>query len=457
MARVSRMNQDNSLTRRAFLEKAATITAIGFAAPHLAAGAQPATRPKPGPNSRIHVGLIGCGGMGCANLGACASQPDVVVVAACDPWQARRNTVVQQFKDTCKGYVDFRDLLQQPDLDAVIVAPPPHWHALIAITACEAGKDIYLQKPMTLHLAESFAVRNAVKKHNTISQVGTQIHATENYRRVVELIRSGHLGPVAAARTFNVMNQMPNGVGHSPPTQPPAGFDWDLWCGPAPLIPYNPILSHGSYNHCSWMDYSGGWTPGMAPHIIDLPIWALDLGFPLRTSASGGRYFLKDDGDAYDNHEVLWQYPNFTLTWMSSLTNSYGFDFEGDPAPKRRLGIYFHGANATVAADYGTLKILPEGDKTKGMEAPPKSIPPSPGHEREWLDCIKSRQQPSCSVFYHVRVDVPLVLSLLSLKLGRSIRFDPATEKIVGDSEAAHLAIPKYRAPWKFPKQYLAA
>jgi predicted dehydrogenase len=195
----------------------------------------------------------------------------------------------------------------------------------------------------------------------------------------------------------------------------------------------------------------------MAPHIIDLPVWALDLGFPLKTSSVGGRYFLKDDGDAYDNHEVLWQYPNLTMTWMSSLTNSYGFDFEGDPKPERRLGIYFHGSNGTLAADYGTLKLLPEGDKMKGLEAPPKSIPPSPGHEREWLDCIKSRRQPSCSVAYHVRVDVPIVLSLLSLKLGRSIRFDPATEKIVGDPEAARLAIPKYRAPWKFPKEYLNA
>ena len=145
------------------------------------------------------------------------------------------------------------------------------------------------------------------------------------------------------------------------------------------------------------------------------------------------------------------------MTWMSSLTNSYGFDFEGDTQPRRRLGIYFHAANATVAADYGTLKIIPEGDRMKGLETPPKSIPPSPGHEREWLDCIKSRQQPSCNPSYHVRVDVPLLLSLLSLKLGRAIQFDPASEKIVGDSEAARLAVPHYRAPWKFPKQYLKA
>lgn len=450
------MKATTQMTRRAFVQKAATITAIGFAAPHLASAAQGASRPKPGPNSRIHLGLIGCGGMGSANLGACASQPDVVITGACDVWESRRNAIVQQFKDTCKGYGDFRELLQQPDLDAVIIATPPHWHALMAIAACEAGKDLYLQKPMTLHLAESFAVRNAVRKHDRISQIGTQIHATENYRRVVEFIRSGNLGPVGVVRTFNVMNQMPDGVGHSAPAQPPAGFDWDLWCGPGPMRPFNPILVSGAYNHCSWMDYSGGWTPGMAPHIIDLPIWALDLGFPLRTSSSGGRYFLKDDGDAYDNHEVLWQYPNFTLTWMSSLTNSYGFDLHGKPVPERRLGVYFHGANGTMYANYDHFKIVPEGNKMDGVQPPPKSIPPSPGHEREWLDCIKSRQQPSCSVFYHIRVDVPLVLSLLSLKLGRSICFDPATERITGDAQAAKLAIPKYRAPWTFPKQYLS-
>lgn len=107
-------------------------------------------------------------------------------------------------------------------------------------------------------------------------------------------------------------------------------------------------------------------------------------------------------------------------------------------------------------ANYDSFKIVPEGDAMNGMQPPPASLPPSPGHEREWLNCIKSRQQPSASVFYHTRVDVPIVLSLLSLKLGRSIRFDPATEKIVGDSEAAKLAVPKYRRPWKFPTKYLA-
>ncbi len=253
------------------------------------------------------MALLGCGGMGRANLGACAGQADVVVLAACDPWKPRRDAVVAQWKDTCKPYHDYREVLEQKDVDAVIIATPPHWHALMAVDACEAGKDLYIQKPMTLHLAESLAVRDAVKKHGRISQIGTQIHASQNYRRVVELVQAGNLGPIPLVRTFNIMH-----------------------------------------------------------------------------------------------------------------------------------------------------KIVPEGDRMDGMETPEPSIPPSPGHEREWLDSIKSRQEPSCSVFYHVKVDVPLVLGNLSYRLGRSIRFDPATERIVGDEEAARLAKPEYRDPWKFPDRYLA-
>jgi predicted dehydrogenase len=194
----------------------------------------------------------------------------------------------------------------------------------------------------------------------------------------------------------------------------------------------------------------------MAPHIIDLPIWALDLGYPLVTTSSGGRYIVKDDGDAYDHHEVLWRYPNCTLTWMSSLTNSYDFVMRGDALPQRRLGIYFHGTDATLYSNYDAFRVMAEGDRMKDKEPPPHSIPPSPGHEREWLDCIKSRRQPTCSAFYHVKVDVPIVLSLLSLKLDRSIRFDPLSESIVDDPAAAKLAVPEYRSPWKFPTQYLS-
>ncbi len=448
------MSKSSDLSRRDFVRKTAAAGAVGAAVPYFVPAAALGQDGKPAAGDRIQVGLIGCGGMGRGNLRACAAQPDVAVTALCDVQKSRVDATVAKYKGTAKPYRDYRELLAQKDVDAVIIATPPHWHTLPAIEACKAGKDIYLQKPMTLHLGESLAIKNAVSRHNVISQIGTQIHAGENYRRIVELIRAGNLGKISVVRTFNVMNQGPRGVGHDPNTTPPPGMDWDFWVGPAPMRPYNAILAANAYNHGSWMDFSGGWTPGMAPHIIDLPIWALELGYPTSVSCSGGRYAVGGDGDAYDTQEILWQYPKMTMTWMSTLANSYGFDL-GSGTRSRRLGIYFHGMNGTMYCNYGKYEIVPEGDFMEGKATPPKSIPPSPGHEREWLDCIKTRKQPSCSVFYHSKVNVPLVLGNLSYKLGRSIRFDPATEKIVGDEAAAKAAVPEYRHPWKFPAEYL--
>ena len=367
---MSQLEQTARISRRGFLGKTATAGAAGLAVPYFVPTSALGAQGKPGANAKIHLGLIGCGGMGQANLSACAQHPDVVVTASCDPWRQRREAVALRYKASCKAHADYREVLQRKDVDAVIIATVPHWHALIAIEACEAGKDIYVQKPMTLYLGESLALLNAVKRHNRISQIGTQIHAGENYRRVVEYIRSGNLGKVSVVRTFNVMNQGPEGVGHDPNTNPPAGLDWELWLGPGPKRPYNAILAANSYNHCSWMDYSGGWLPGMAPHIIDLPIWALDLGYPTSISCQGGRFVIRDDGDAPDVQEVLWTYPNVVMTWMGMLANSYGFDLHGKPVPQRRLGIYFHGVNGTMYANYGMFKIVPEGDRMKDAKAP---------------------------------------------------------------------------------------
>ncbi|MHB8897191.1 MAG: Gfo/Idh/MocA family protein [Thermoguttaceae bacterium] len=415
-----------------------------------------ADQPASGPNDKIHLGIIGANGMGQGNLGNCARHSDVVVTAVCDVWDTRRKSVVARFPQA-KEYVDYRELLADKNVDAVIVATPPHWHALVAIDAARAGKDIYLQKPMTLHLGESLAVRNAVRRHKVICQVGTQIHATENYRRVVEKIRCGHIGAVSCVRTFNVMNQGPEGIGRAADTTVPAGLDWQMWLGPGRERPYNSLLAANSYNHCSFMDYSGGWTPGMAPHIIDLPIWALAAGYPTSVSCSGGRYVIDDDGDAPDVQEMTFQYPKLTITWSMSTINSFAYDF-GSGKPARRLGVYFFGSKGTLYADYGNHEVVPEGDyfDASVLPAAGDAIPPSPGHEFEWIECIKTRTQPSCSPEYHSQVDIPLVLGNLAYRLRRSIQFDPQTLAIVGDDEAARLAVPEYRAPWVFPKEYLA-
>ena len=441
-----------NVTRRSFIRNT-TMASVAAATPYIVpasalgrSGAVPA-------NDRLQIGLIGCGGMGRGNLANCAKYPDVQVTAVCDVWKARRDATAAQYAGS-KPYHHFGEMLHSVELDGVIIATPPHWHFLIAVAACEAGKDIYLQKPMTRYPAEALALRAAVRQHQRISQIGTQIHATENYRRVVEWIRSGRLGKISVVRTFNVMNQGPNGIGNPPPSKPPRGLDWNLWVGPAKQYPYNPLVVRSAYENCSFMEFSGGWTPGMAPHIIDLPFWALDLGVPLRTTCSGGRFVIHDIGDAPDSQEILWEYPNMTMAWSMNLANSFGFDF-GRGTRARRLGIYFQGLNATLYANYSMHQIVPEGDFLQDTTPPEKSIPPSPGQEREWLDCIKSRKQPSCNVDYHYKLDLAISLANLSMQVHRTIQFDSSTEKIVGDPEAARLAKPEYRAPWTFPNKYL--
>jgi predicted dehydrogenase len=435
------------INRRQLLRAAAAAPLVVPAAA-LGRGGQPA------PSGRINLGVIGVNGMGLANLANCARYPDVVVTAICDVSRERLEKALQPHKATATGHADYRELLARRDVDAVIIATPPHWHALMAIDAARAGKDIFLQKPMTLYPGETLAVRNAVNRHKRVSQIGTQIHAGSNYRRVVEWVRSGRLGKIGVVRTLNVMNQGPHGIGRA--TQPaPPGLDWNMWLGPGPARPFNALLYADSYHHSSFWAYTHGWTPGMAPHIIDLPIWALELGVPEMATCTGGRYVIQDDGDAPDTQEAVWRYPNLTLTWMMNCASSFAFDF-GRGKPARRLGIYFHGVNATLFANYTRHEIVPEGDLFPAGPPPPESIPPSPGHEREWLDCVKSRQEPSCSVNYHYKVDLAINLAGLSYQLGgRSVRFDSAKEKIVGDKQAARLARPTYRRPWKFPAEYL--
>ncbi len=460
------MTTSDQPTRRAFLGRAAGASAAGFAAPYVLTSNALGAKGQPGANDKLHLGFIGVNGQGVYSLKNCLKQPDVVVTAICDTHKGRRDAaiaLVKKAKDKGdpKGVTDFRDVLADKDIDAVVIATPPHWHCLMGVMAAEAGKDFYLEKPMTMYPAETRALVNAVNKHQRITQIGTQIHATDNYRRVVEYVRSGKLGHISIARTFHVQNQQPGEIPDAPYTDPPPEMDWEMWLGPAPKIKYNATLAKSSFYHCSWMDYSGGWTPGMAPHIIDLPIWALELGCPESVSATGGRFVLDDCGDAYDNHEVIWRWPKFIMTWSSPLVNSYAFDF-GYGKCTRRRGIYLQGKKGTLLADYGWFKVRSEGDgiKTvneegKDTDPPPQTVAKSKGHHREWLDGIKTRTQPLCNVNYHKTVDICSNTSTLAMKLGRTIKLDPATLKIVGDAEAEKASVPVYRDPWKFPSQYL--
>ena len=190
----------------------------------------------------------------------------------------------------------------------------------------------------------------------------------------------------------------------------------------------------------------------MAPHIIDLPIWAMQLGLPEKISAFGGRYILQGDGDAPDTQDMIWQYPNLTMRWHFAQFNHYGYEF-GTGA--RALGIYLHGLNGTLRANYGQHEIIPQTGELDPAAEPPRVMPDGAVHEHEWLTCIREGKQPSCNPEYHVMVDLPITLGNLSYTLGRTIHFDPVTESIIGDNEAARRAIPEYRDPWRFPREYL--
>lgn len=454
----------NTTTRRRFI----ALSAAGVAAPYMITSGALGQNGKPGANDRINIALIGANGQGNYNLGELLAQPDTSIVGICEVDKGRREKTIARVQEAAKQpagagrhdpkpYNDYREVLARPDVDAVLIATTPHWHCRMAVDAAEAKKDFYLEKPMSMYPAETLAIKRAAEKHGRVTQIGTQIHATENYRRIVDVVRSGVLGKVSLGRTFHVFNRGKDGIGRAPDTKVPEGLDWDMWIGPAPRREFNALLFKDSAHHPSFMAYSGGWTPGMAPHIVDIPFWALELGYPTTTYSSGGRYLIDDDGDVYDMHEVTWQFPGFTLTWNSSMINSFAYTLQGEQGCHRRRGIYLHGENGTLVGDYGVLDVVREACFLHkfNLDDVPKTTPRSPGHHREWLDGIRSRRQPSCHVGYHCHIDMALTLSLLSLRLGRSITFDPQTEKIVGDEEAARLAIPEYRSPWQFPKQYL--
>ncbi len=189
-----------------------------------------------------------------------------------------------------------------------------------------------------------------------------------------------------------------------------------MWLGPGPARPFNSLLFADSYNHCSFWEYTRGWTPGMAPHIIDLPIWALDLGVPLTTTCTGGRDVIKDDGDAPDVQEVTWRYPKLTMTWMMNCANSFAFDF-GRGKPARRLGIYFHGLNGTLFTDYSRHEIVAEGDLLKDATPPPQSIPPSRDTSASGSIPSSRASNPIRTSTNHYKVDLAITLASLSTRL----------------------------------------
>ena len=442
----------SKLNRRDFLRSSsAAALAAGFGISSAPAGAQEASKVVSA-NKKIVLGVIGYGGRAQGVMAGFMKHEDCEIGAICDVYEPHLQAGLTAAGPQAKGYSDFRKLLEQKDLDGVIITTPPHWHPLMSILACQAGKDVYCEKPISRYPIEAVSMAKAARDNKRVTQVGTQIHSLDNFRRCVEIVQSGALGKIQNVRVIVNMNDYPGGCGKVRSSKAPAGLDWDAWCGPASLVPFNNARFTV---HRYFKEYVGSWINELGPHIADLAFWAMDPGQPKSACAIGGRFVADDSGDIPDTVDVLWEFPGFNMTWINTCGNSFDFGMGDGPAQAntgRCLGVIFQGANGSLMGNYGWHRVVAEGERMKDWVAPEPSIPSSPGHEREFLDAIKTRVQPPCNFDYHMPIAVALNLGHVSLAVGRKVYWNPKTAKVVGDPEAQAAATPNYRKPWKFPK-----
>ena len=399
---------------------------------------------------RVRLGFVGVAGRGYNALMKEFSQfPDAEITAVCDVYAPHRERAVAFTNGQAAAYHDYKDLIADPNVDAVVVATPPHWHALITLDALAAGKDVYCEKPMCRYPAEGRLMAQYAAKFNRITQVGTQIHATANYRKCVNIVRSGELGEIMMVRNFCTMNDHSEGLGHPADSEPLPGLDWETWLGPAPAAPFN-LGRFRDGMHRYFEDYVDSWLHELGPHILELPFWALELPAPTTASAAGGRLATDSMADVPDTMEVVWEFPNRLMTWSMMQANSFHFGI-GNPGPGRHLGIVFHGTKGTLVANYGLCEVYDADGKRLPDKDYPDAVPVSPGQTREFLDGVKSRQECSCSFAAHLPMHTALNLAHLSLKVGRKLQWDDTTGQVVNDAEANRLLAPQYRPPYRLP------
>jgi predicted dehydrogenase len=438
-------------TRREFLAASALAAAAREVSPARAGGldgpARDDAKPKPNParvaaNDKIVLGFIGTGGMGSGLINTFKKFPQVSIAAVCDVYEPHLSRAQSAAGGTPEAFHDFRRLLDRKDIDAVAIATPDHWHAILAIMACQAGKDVYCEKPLAHRIQEGRAMVNAAEKYKRITQMGNLIHAGENYHRVVEIVRSGVLGKISKTRVWMAADR--SGLGRPKDGPAPSGCDYNFWLGPAPERPFNP--NRFTFNWRYFWDYGGGILTDFCCHIVDLVHWAMDVDAPRTISAVGGRYALDDNAEVPDTLEVTYEYQKgdqkFLMVWSQTDANSHGLENKG-------LGIMFQGTEATLVADYGNYKIIPE--KGRKIEEPPKTLPRSVGHHLEWLQAIKSRSQCSCHFEYGHRLASVGNLGNISLLTGEKLKWDPVAERVLNHPEANSYLTKEYRQPWTLP------
>lgn len=433
-------------SRRKFLKRS-SLAAAGIVAAKLSGFAHAAA-----PNDRIVLGVIGCGGRGSYLAKAFAAEKDAEVAYVCDPDRGRAERTAEEVGKIAgrkpKVVQDLREILRDSSVDAVVIATPDHWHAPATILACESGKHVYVEKPCSHNIREGRLMIEAARRYNRVVQVGTQSRSAGHIVRAMELLHQGAIGDVLVAKAWN--SQLRGNIGHEKPTKPPKDFDYDLWLGPAPYVPYQRNRVHYSWHW--WYDFGTGDIGNDGVHDIDIARWGLGVEtHPSRVAAIGGKYFFDDDQQFPDTQYVAYEYPG-----------------DGKVGSKRLLiyeqriwSPYVQEGHENGNAFYGTKGMMILGKKTGWQLFGPRnkliekmdSTGLGPSHLRDFLDSIKKGRRPNADIeLGHLSATLSH-LGNIATRVGRVIHFDPRTEQIVGDEEANRLVRRKYRkGHWAVPK-----
>jgi predicted dehydrogenase len=400
-----------------------------------------------GANDRIAAAFIGTGKMGRTNINYALRQEDLVPVAVCDIFERNLNMAVEATNKRAKAVRDFREVLADKSIDVVCISTPDHWHAYMTVEACKAGKDVYVEKPISVTVDEGVKMVQAARKYNRVVQAGTMQRSAVHFAQAAEIVRSGQLGTVAQVRCWNYSHSAPEGIGKPADTAPPPGIDWDLWLGPAPARPFNenrlgidPNDKYFSRFRWFW-DYAGGMMTDWGVHWLDIVQWAFDEQMPQSISASGGNFYLHDNRETPDTLQVTLEYPGFIATYENRENNNQSM-FE------KNNGILFHGDRGTMFLDRSEFRIVPEKDSKLAAQQVKSSSSGNKEHWANFLDCVRTRKRPVSDIEKCQHSTTTCLLGNIALRSRLHIDFD-AAQWTVAQPEAKKYLSRENRDPWK--------
>jgi len=427
------MKARDRISRRGFFQKATRSVAgaaVALSAPTVIPRSALGGPGVAAANDRLALGWIGGGGQGNGDAGALLGTGQVELVAVCDVYRPHAEKAAARGREGTKIYSDFREMLDRDNMDIVLIATPDHWHALPAIAACQAGKDVYCEKPLSLTIEEGRAMVAAVRRGNRIFQVGSQQRSEFSFRRACELVRSGRIGKLQSVDTRIGGNPTCGYDGFDPI---PEGLDWDMYLGPAPWVPYNRHRTFGEFRR--FWDYSGGNMTDWGAHHNDIAQWGMgtELTGPVEIEGSG--VFPKSGlMECPTSFEATFKYKNGVELRCSSQGND----------------CTFHGTGGWIACNRGNKLISDPPDIVKEPLGPNDvHLYESNGHHRNFIECVRSRKLPICDVETGHRSVSVCHLGNIAIRLGRKIQWDPDKEQIVGDEEAARWVSRPMRSPWR--------